>query len=514
MNYEEAREYLDQVSKGGSVLGLDNMRELLKRLENPQDSLKFVHISGTNGKGSVLAYVSTVFKEAGYRTGRYISPTLFSYREKIQVNESFIGREDLARLTEEVKKAAEEMQNSGKGFPTIFEIETALAFLYFAEQKCDIVILETGLGGALDATNVIKTSVMEVITSISMDHMEFLGDTLGKIALQKAGIIKPHTSVVSAVQDMEAMEVIRDVCRKKECVFDTVDQEQIKDISYGYEGQAMEVIRDVCRKKECVFDTVDQEQIKDISYGYEGQSFSYKDWKNIKISLMGSYQIKNAALALEAIEALRKLGYELNDKAVYQGMKTAVWKGRFTVLMGSYQIKNAALALEAIEALRKLGYELNDKAVYQGMKTAVWKGRFTVISKEPFIIMDGAHNQAAAEELVRSLKLYYPGKKFYYIFGMFRDKDYHQVIRLTAPLAEYIVTVETPENPRALPAEELKKAVAEVNPSVEAAGSLRMAVNQVMEQIDKDAVIVIFGSLSFLGEAEMAVNRYKMEAAD
>lgn len=433
MNYEEAREYLDQVSKGGSVLGLDNMRELLKRLENPQDGLKFVHISGTNGKGSVLAYVSTVFKEAGYRTGRYISPTLFSYREKIQVNESFIGREDLARLTEEVKKAAEEMQNSGKGFPTIFEIETALAFLYFAEQKCDIVILETGLGGALDATNVITTSVMEVITSISMDHMEFLGDTLGKIALQKAGIIKPHTSVVSAVQDMEAMEVIRDVCRKKECVFDTVDQEQIKDISYGYEGQ----------------------------------SFSYKDWKNIKISLMGSYQIKNAALALEAIEALRKLGYELNDKAVYQGMKTAVWKGRFTV-----------------------------------------------ISKEPFIIMDGAHNQAAAEELVRSLKLYYPGKKFYYIFGMFRDKDYHQVIRLTAPLAEHIVTVETPENPRALPAEELKKAVAEVNPSVEAAGNLRMAVNRVMEQIDKDAVIVIFGSLSFLGEAEMAVNRYKMEAAD
>ena len=433
MNYEEAREYLDQVSKGGSVLGLDNMRELLKRLGNPQDSLKFIHISGTNGKGSVLAYVSTVFKEAGYRTGRYISPTLFSYREKIQVNESFIGREDLARLTEEVKKAAEEMQNSGKGFPTIFEIETALAFLYFAEQKCDIVILETGLGGALDATNVIKTSVMEVITSISMDHMEFLGDTLGKIALQKAGIIKPHTSVVSAVQDMEAMEVIRDVCRKKECVFDTVDQEQIKDISYGYEGQ----------------------------------SFSYKDWKNIKISLMGSYQIKNAALALEAIEALRKLGYKLNDKAVYQGMKTAVWKGRFTV-----------------------------------------------ISKEPFIIMDGAHNQAAAEELVRSLKLYYPGKKFYYIFGMFRDKDYHQVIRLTAPLAEHIVTVETPENPRALPAEELKKAVAEVNPSVEAAGSLRMAVNRVMEQIDKDAVIVIFGSLSFLGEAEMAVNRYKMEAAD
>lgn len=433
MNYEEAREYLDQVSKGGSVLGLDNMRELLKRLGNPQDSLKFVHISGTNGKGSVLAYLSTVFKEAGYRTGRYISPTLFSYREKIQVNEKFIGREDLSRLTEKVKAAAEEMQNCAAGDPTIFEIETALAFLYFVEQKCDIVILETGLGGALDATNVITTPVMEIIASISMDHMEFLGDTLGKIAYQKAGIIKPDTSVVSAMQKPEAMDVI---CN-------------------------------VCRERDCTFQTVDPEQIKDISYGYEGQSFSYKNWENIKISLMGSYQIKNAALALEAINALRKLGYDLKDRAVYQGMKKAIWKGRFTL-----------------------------------------------ISKDPVILMDGAHNPAAAEELVRSLKLYYAGKKFYYIFGMFRDKDYAQVIRLTAPMAEHIITVQTPGNPRALPAAELKEAVAEVNPSVEAAESLRMAVNQVMERIDSDSVVVIFGSLSFLGEAEMAVNRYKMEVND
>lgn len=433
MNYEEAREYLDQVSKGGSVLGLDNMRELLKRLGNPQDSLKFVHISGTNGKGSVLAYLSTVFKEAGYRTGRYISPTLFSYREKIQVNEKFIGREDLSRLTEKVKAAAEEMQNCAAGDPTIFEIETALAFLYFVEQKCDIVILETGLGGALDATNVITTPVMEVIASISMDHMEFLGDTLGKIAYQKAGIIKPDTSVVSAMQQPEAMEVI---CN-------------------------------VCREWDCTFQAVDPEQIKDISYGYEGQSFSYKNWENIKISLMGSYQIKNAVLALEAINALRKLGYDLKDRAVYQGMKKAIWKGRFTL-----------------------------------------------ISKDPVILMDGAHNPAAAEELVRSLKLYYAGKKFYYIFGMFRDKDYAQVIRLTAPMAEHIITVQTPGNPRALPAAELKEAVAEVNPSVEAAESLHMAVNQVMERIDSDSVVVIFGSLSFLGEAEMAVNRYKMEVND
>lgn len=231
--------------------------------------------------------------------------------------------------------------------------------------------------------------------------------------------------------------------------------------------EAMEVICNVCRERDCTFQAVDPEQIKDISYGYEGQSFSYKNWENIKISLMGSYQIKNAVLALEAINALRKLGYDLKDRAVYQGMKKAIWKGRFTL-----------------------------------------------ISKDPVILMDGAHNPAAAEELVRSLKLYYAGKKFYYIFGMFRDKDYAQVIRLTAPMAEHIITVQTPGNPRALPAAELKEAVAEVNPSVEAAESLHMAVNQVMERIDSDSVVVIFGSLSFLGEAEMAVNRYKMEVND
>lgn len=433
MNYEESRAYLDQVSKGGSVLGLDNMRELLKRLGNPQDSLKFIHISGTNGKGSVLAYLSTVLTEAGYRTGRYISPTLFSYREKIQVDEKIIGRENLARLTTMVRDAAKDMQNCNAGNPTIFEVETALAFLYFVEKNCDIVVLETGLGGTLDATNVIKTPVMEVITSVSMDHMEFLGNTLAEITSQKAGIIKPHTGVVSAAQKPESIEVIREVCEKQECMLQVVDVEQISNISYGYESQ----------------------------------SFSYKGWENIKISLMGSYQIKNAALALEAVDVLKKLGYELSDRAVYRGMERAVWRGRFTI-----------------------------------------------ISKDPVIIMDGAHNPAAAEELVRSLKLYYPGKRFYYIFGMFRDKDYHKVIELTSPLAEHIITVETPDNPRALPAVELEKAVAKVNSSVEAAENLGTAVNRVMEQVDRDDVIVIFGSLSFLGEAEMAVNNYKIEVGN
>ena len=430
MNYEEARSYLDQISKGGSVLGLDNMRELLNRLGNPQDRLKFIHIAGTNGKGSVLAYLSTILTEAGYRTGRYISPVLFSYREKIQVDGKIIGREDLARLTTVVKNAVENMKEEQAGEPTIFEVETALSFLYFLEQNCDIVVLETGLGGALDATNVIKTPVLEVIVSVSMDHMDFLGDTLDKIALQKAGIIKPHTRVASALQKPEAMKVIEEVCRKQECILQTADPGQVTEVSHSYDRQ----------------------------------KFSYKQWKDMEISLMGSYQIINAALALESVEALRSLGYSLTDQAVYKGMKRAVWRGRFTV-----------------------------------------------ISREPVIVMDGAHNPAAAEELKKSLELYFPDRKLFYIFGMFQDKDYQKVTEITAPLADHIITVETPDNPRALSAKKLKAEVEKINPSVEAAESIRSAVRKTMEQAEEDDVIVIFGSLSFLGEAELAVSRYKKE---
>ena len=424
MNYTEARVYLDEVSKYGSVLGLENMRELLGRLGNPQDDLKFIHISGTNGKGSVLAYLSTILSGGGYRTGRYISPTLFSYRERIQVDEQKIEKESLAHHVTAIAKAIEEMKAENAGNPTAFEVETALAFLYFKEKDCDIVVLETGLGGALDATNIIKTTVMEVIAPISMDHMEFLGDTLEKIAMQKAGIIKPHTAVVSASQEPDAKKVLDHVCKENQCSMYMVDPAQITDVLYDVEEQ----------------------------------QFSYKNWKNVKITLAGSYQILNAALALEGVEELRRLGYHLSEEQVRQGLYRAVWRGRFTLL-----------------------------------------------SKNPAVIIDGAHNPGAAKELKHSLDLYFKGKDLYYIFGVFQDKDYQEVIRLTAPLAKHIITVQTPGNPRALPANELKEAVQAVNPSVEAAQSIQEAVKKSLQLAKNEDAIIIFGSLSFLGEAERAV---------
>lgn len=430
MNYEEARVYLDEVSKYGSVLGLDNMRELLARLGNPQDDLKFIHISGTNGKGSALSYMSTILSGAGFRTGRYISPTLYAYRERIQVDGVMIDRESLAALVTVVKEAVDAMEAENKGNPTVFEVETALSFLYFKEQKCDIVVLETGLGGTLDATNVVKTTVMEMISSIGMDHMEFLGGTLQEIAENKAGIIKPHTWVVSAEQDPKAAEVIKRVCREKDCKLSVVDP-------YAFQ---------------------------DVHYGYEKQTFTYKNWKDVEITLAGTYQVTNAALALEAVEALRKLGYSLTE-----------------------------------EQVRK------------GMKAAFWRGRFSVIHKNPVVVIDGAHNPAAAKVLKDSLETYFQGKNLHFIMGVFADKDYQSVIEMTAPLAKHIITIETPGNPRALSAVKLKEAVEKVNPSVEAAGSIREAVEKSMKNTQKDDVIAAFGSLSFLGELDREVQSMEGE---
>ena len=425
MNYKEARVYLDEVSKYGSVLGLESMRELLRRLGDPQNELKFIHISGTNGKGSVLAYLSTILSGAGYRTGRYISPTLFSYRERIQVDGEYIEKESLACHVTAIAAAAEDMQKAGLPSPTVFEIETALAFLYFKEKRCDIVTLEVGCGGLLDATNVITTTVMEVIASISMDHTDLLGDTLAKIAAQKAGIIKPDTMVVSAQQKSEAAQVIEDTCKEQHCTLQMVDESKISNVHYGAEGQ----------------------------------TFSYKEWENVAISLAGSYQIKNAALALEGVEALRKLGYALSDQQVREGLLHTVWRGRFTTLR-----------------------------------------------RDPTVIIDGAHNPAAALELKESLERYFPGKTLYFVMGMFKDKDYAQVIDLTAPLARHIITVETPGNPRAMPARELAEAVGKVNPSVEWADSVAHGVEKALAMAGKEDAVIVFGSLSFLGEAADAVN--------
>jgi dihydrofolate synthase/folylpolyglutamate synthase len=434
MDYREARQYLEDANKYGSVLGLDNIQELLKRLDHPENACKYVHIAGTNGKGSVLAYVSTVLTCAGYKVGRYISPTLFKYRERIQVNEEYITREALARLVTQIAEVIGEMTGEGRPHPTPFEIETALAFMYFKEMECDFVVLEVGLGGLEDATNVIQTTLVEVMTSISMDHMAFLGNTLAEIAANKAGIIKPNTVVVTDWQQPEAMAVIEEKCRKENCVLRTARKES----AYG------------------------------VTSGYEEQIFSYKC-----------------------------------QERVYENLVIR--------LAGNYQIENAIVALETVDALKDLGYDIPEEKIREGMMTTHWRGRFTILQKDPIVIIDGAHNEDAARTLRESLTMYFPEKKMHFIMGMFEDKECEKVIKRTASLAEDIITIQTPGNVRALPAEDLAVLVRKYNPKAEAMSSIKAAVRESFRRADKDDVIVAFGSLSFLGSVVRAVEAVEYE---
>lgn len=298
MSYQETMDYIDSLQVYGSVPGLTNICNLCEKLGNPQENLKFVHIAGTNGKGSVLCLTSAVLRKAGYRTGCYVSPTIFDYRERIQINGRLIPKKDLCLYMTKMKKVCEELVKEGKPQPTPFEIETALAFLYFKEKKCDIVVLETGMGGELDATNIIRNTIVAAFVSISFDHMEFLGNTLQDIAKAKAGIIKPECIAVTVKQEPEVMQALEEKCRKSGVMLRLADPELA-----------------VHRKS-----TLGK------------QKFNYKEIKDITISLMGGYQIDNAVTALEALMALKDKGIKISEKAMYQGFSEAGWPGRFEML--------------------------------------------------------------------------------------------------------------------------------------------------------------------------------------
>lgn len=298
MEYRKARAYIDEAWKyAGGDMGLDNTEYLLEQLDHPEDQLEFVHIAGTNGKGSVASYISTVLQCAGYRVGRYISPTIYSYRERIQVNGTYISREEFAGYAEQLVPIVEKMKREEKGCPTPFEMETVISFMFFKDQDCDIVVLECGMGGQTDATNVIRNTKMAVLTSVSLDHVGVLGDTLEEIAANKAGIIKPGAIVVSGQQEPEVENLIWAVCTEKGNTFVAA------------------------RPKEAM--------IREVALDH--QIFRYHG-SEITISLAGSHQIENAVLALECITALRQAGFEVTREEMEEGFLKTRWDGRFTVV--------------------------------------------------------------------------------------------------------------------------------------------------------------------------------------
>ena len=215
MDYNESLKYIEETHKFGIRLGLDNMSKLLDLLGNPQDKLKIIHVAGTNGKGSTCSFITSILKEAGYKVGTYTSPFLETFTERIRVNEENIPEEDVARIVTLIKEKIEYMVKEGYSYPTEFEIVTTMAFYYYYEQNVDYVALEVGLGGRYDATNIIKSSEVSVIGSISLDHINILGDTIAKIAYEKGGIIKENGVAIVYDQSDEAKDVIKNICIEK-----------------------------------------------------------------------------------------------------------------------------------------------------------------------------------------------------------------------------------------------------------------------------------------------------------
>lgn len=459
MNYREATEYVKQIQVGAKIKpGLEVTGKLMQLLGDPQAGLSFVHVAGTNGKGSTAAFISSMAADAGWKVGRFVSPAVFGERESIQYEQGgetvYITEEEMARHLTAIRAAIEEMAGGVAGvpsevpvagIPTEFEIETAAAFLAFAEWKCDLVVLETGMGGLLDATNIITTTACAVITPVAMDHMKFLGNTVEQIAAQKAGIIKEHVPVVMCQHDRAAADCIVRTCRERGCEW-------------------REVVPGNIRIRESVL---------------SGTRFDYKQYRDLRISVPGLYQVENACLAIECVEMLH-----------------AQLAGRFS---------------------------LAEDMIRRGLAAARWRGRFEVINEKPCVVADGAHNPDGMSRFLKSVHSYFGKKEKIAVMGVFADKDYREMARMIGQTFSHIYTV-APPSERALAAEELASALNAYAPdgaaeadgeaarretagagavNAERGGNQAVACGTLAEAFDlakqhRDAAIFVFGSLSLL----------------
>lgn len=303
MNYEEALQFIHSTYKFGSKLGLQNITKLTELLGNPQNSYKIIHVAGTNGKGSTCNIIHDVLMASGYKTGLFISPYLEEFTERIQINKQQIDKDSLARITGIIKDKIDIMLKEGYNHPTEFEVITAIGFKYFQEQKIDILILEVGLGGRFDATNVVSNTLISVITSISYDHMEYLGDTLEKIAFEKAGIIKENSGVVIYPQENNIVSTIKNVAKSKNATVYEIKKEEIKKIKGDLSGQWFKYLKDD------VFNL-----------------------PAVRMNFLGEHQLYNALTALRTLEIVKGAGYNITEESIIQGFNSCRFAGRFEVL--------------------------------------------------------------------------------------------------------------------------------------------------------------------------------------
>lgn len=418
MTYKEALEKIHSLNKFGSRPGLDRVKRLLSEMGNPQDETNFIHVAGTNGKGSVCAVISSVLKSAGYKTGLFISPFITDFTERIQINSTPIPQDKLAELTEYVFNFVNKL-NKEDIIITEFEFVTAVCFEYFKREKVDLAVLETGLGGLLDCTNVIKKNLCSVITSVSLDHTEILGETIEKIAEQKCGIIKDTCPVISSEQTEAAARVIKNSA--------------------------------IRHHSPLLFST-------DIKT------------KTLKDSIDGT------------ILEFNSLKLELN-------------------LIGEHQVKNARTALAALAVLSKdAGIKISEAAIIEGFKNAVNPARFEVLSREPLIILDGAHNSDGMLAFSNAVKKYTPNQKRVLLMGMLSDKDSLTSSKYIEGLFSSAFTVPV-SNPRTRTSEDMAEILRNHIEDVTPCQTPFEVVDKALKKAKKEnAALIICGSLYLAGE--------------
>ncbi len=425
MDYKEALSYLDGLSRFGSRPGLTTIQYLLYTIGNPERSLKIIHVAGTNGKGSTSSLIAKGLESLGYKVGLYTSPHLFSIRERIKINDKKITRESFSCLVTKILPYVEKVANKEGCFhPTFFETLTAMAFWYFAENKVDFLVLETGMGGRFDATNV-TYPLISVITHIARDHTNFLGSEIEKIAEEKCGIIKGGIPVISAKQEKNVKEIIEKFA--------------------NYKGSPV---------------YFSDNKIFDINLSIDNTTFLYRDLENnshkVELPLIGCYQAENAATAIHTIEVLNKH-----------------WD-----------------------------YNISISRFIKGLKKVNWPGRFQIIRKNPYIILDGAHNVDGVKRLVENIKILFPERKLTLLIGVLRDKEYDKIVEIFSPIAKKVITT-TPKSDRALSPYALKEIfekygiadVIVIPPPLD-------AISYALEHLRETDILLVAGSLYLIGQIE------------
>lgn len=435
--YQKALDYLysfvdysltRQLRYSPEKFNLDRMHRLMKLLGDPHLQYPVIHVAGTKGKGSTAAMIASILREAGYKVGLYTSPHLQDYVERIQINGQPISHEELVERVEELKPYISQVKEI-----TTFEITTAIAFQVFARQKIDFGVIEVGLGGRLDATNVV-TPLVSVITSLSFDHMNVLGDSITQIAAEKGGIIKQGKPVVLSRQWKEAREVIEKICQERNAPLTEIGRDYF---------------------------------FSERSHSLTGQTFIV--WSKAEQDLINEFITSGGRMDWEP--------------------------EHYTIpLLGFHQIDNAATALAAIDIVRSTGYKISKHDITNGFKKVFWPARFEIVSQKPLIIVDSAHNKDSALKLRLAMDDYLNGKPIILLFGASEDKDVHGMFEHLLPRVRMVIATKS-EHPRAMDPDILVELAQQYGKHSIKTLSVEEGLKEAVQQAGKDSVVVVAGSI-------------------